>query len=154
MVSDFVPFVKPCSSTSRVWRRISSGDGQDETAVHFIAIDEAGHALGTARLLETGQIGRMAVLANQRGRGIGRRLLDLAIEHAKTQGLGNVFLHAQTDAINFYRKAGFVTTGGTFMEAGIEHVSMTMPLPVPFEIRRKHATPENRQPGPTHGGTR
>jgi predicted GNAT family N-acyltransferase len=108
-------------------------DGQDETAAHFIALDEAGRALGTGRLLEGGQIGRMAVLADQRGRGIGRRILDLAVEHAKNQGLTEVFLHAQADAVEFYGKAGFVTTGGTFMEAGIEHVSMTMQLPIPFE---------------------
>ncbi len=38
-------------------------DGLDESADHFIALNEAGVALGTARLLNTGQIGRMAVLA-------------------------------------------------------------------------------------------
>ena len=113
--------------------RETEWDGQDATAVHFIALDEAGQALGTARLLADGQIGRMAVLAGERGRGIGRKLLDLAVEQAKQQGLTDVFLHAQADVTDFYRKAGFVVTGGTFMEAGIEHVPMRMQLPIPFQ---------------------
>lgn len=108
-------------------------DGLDETASHFIALDESGQAVGTARLLPDGQIGRMAVLRERRGQHIGRRLLDTAIEHAKEKALTRVFLHAQTDAVGFYQKAGFVTTGETFMEAGIEHVSMELQLPIPFE---------------------
>jgi len=58
-------------------------DGLDEDASHFIALNEMGLALGTAQLLtNTGQIGRMAVLKEQRGRDIGRQLLKAAIDHA------------------------------------------------------------------------
>lgn len=108
-------------------------DGEDETAHHFLALTEAGQAIGCARLLPSGQIGRMAVLPSHRGTGLGRRLLDAAIDQAKALGMTRVFLHAQRQAEGFYRKAGFLEEGGEFMEAGIPHVSMTLALPIPFE---------------------
>lgn len=103
-------------------------DDQDEGSQHFIAEDQDGHALGCARLLPTGQIGRMAVLREQRGSGIGRRLLEAALEEARTQGMREVFLHAQTHALEFYRKSGFVPYGDEFMEAGIPHREMMRTL--------------------------
>jgi predicted GNAT family N-acyltransferase len=107
-------------------------DGEDDHAHHFIALNEAGQALGCARLLPSGQIGRMAVLPSYRGTGLGARLLQATIEHAKTLGMERVFLHAQRQAEPFYRKAGFLQEGGEFMEAGIPHVPMALALPIPF----------------------
>ena len=116
-------------------------DGQDEDATHFLAMNEAGQAIGCARLLPTGQIGRMAVVADQRKRGIGNRLLEEAVEEAKRQRLTKVFLHAQSHATEFYRRGGFLPTGVEFMEAGIPHVAMDMELPIPFEIPVEVAKP-------------
>ncbi len=109
-------------------------DGLDEEANHFLALNEMGLALGTARLLpSTGQIGRMAVLKEQRGRDIGRQLLKAAVDHAVEVGLQRVFLHAQTHAEGFYRKSGFLPSGAEFMEAGIPHIEMELALPIPFK---------------------
>lgn len=108
-------------------------DGADDAASHFLAVNEAGQALGCARLLPTGQIGRMAVLAEHRRRGLGQRLLSEAVEEAKRQGMPSVHLHAQTHAAGFYRKAGFLPEGGEFMEAGMPHQEMVLELPIPFE---------------------
>jgi predicted GNAT family N-acyltransferase len=108
-------------------------DGRDEEATHFIALNAAGQALGCARLLPDGQIGRMAVLESHRGTGLGMRLLEAAIAEATQRGMRSVFLHAQTHALGFYRKAGFVPEGSEFFEAGIPHFAMTLPLPVAFE---------------------
>lgn len=108
-------------------------DGEDDAATHFLAVTEAGQAVGCARLLPSGQIGRMAVLPELRGTGLGRRLLDEAIEEAKRQGFTRVHLHAQSHALEFYRKGGFLPVGGEFMEAGIPHQAMELELPIPFE---------------------
>lgn len=107
-------------------------DDADAEAKHFLAEDHRGTAVGTARLLPSGQIGRMAVLAERRGFGIGRALLDAAIEAAEAEGRFSVFLHAQTHAQDFYAKAGFHVVGGEFEEAGIAHVQMERALGIPF----------------------
>jgi predicted GNAT family N-acyltransferase len=113
-------------------------DGLDDDAIHFIALNEAGQALGTARLLATGQIGRMAVLAEQRRRGIGRKLLEAAVAEATNVGLARVFLHAQRHAEDFYRKSGFLPVGPEFLEAGIPHIEMVRELPIPFRASQAH----------------
>ena len=100
-------------------------DGMDETSVHFVAESSDGGVIGTARLMPSGQIGRMAVLIPYRNHGIGRKLLDFAIGRADQLGVKKVFLHAQSHALEFYRKAGFVVEGPEFDEAGIPHRSMT-----------------------------
>lgn len=119
-------------------------DGEDEVCTHILALTEAGQAVGCARLMPSGQIGRMAVLPEFRGTGLGRRLLDEAIEEAKRQGMRHVHLHAQTHAAGFYRKAGFLPVGGEFMEAGIPHQGMELELPIPFESPGKVSAPQVR----------
>jgi len=116
-------------------------DGQDQQASHFLAITEAGQHVGCARLLADGQIGRMAVLADFRGQGIGFDLLNLAIEHSKTQGLIQLFLNAQSHATDFYRRAGFVPVGREFLEADKPHQRMELILPIPFEAPGDVARP-------------
>jgi predicted GNAT family N-acyltransferase len=108
-------------------------EDQDQDAHHFLAINEAGQPVGCARLLPSGQIGRMAVIETLRGRSIGERLLAAAVERARDLGMQRLFLNAQTQAEGFYRRAGFLPVGGIFMEAGIPHQRMELELPVPFE---------------------
>ena len=102
-------------------------DGQDEASRHFIAEDGTGTAVGTARLMPSGQIGRMAVLKPLRGKGIGARLLAATVDAARRGGYERIFLHAQIEAEGFYERAGFRGVGETFMEAGIEHRPMELP---------------------------
>lgn len=99
-------------------------DGRDETAIHVLAMMPDGKPVGTARLLDSGQIGRMAVLRDYRNRGIGGRMLMRLLEIAAENNIGNLFLNSQCDAIPFYKKFGFIEQGGTFTEAGILHRKM------------------------------
>ena len=103
-------------------------DGRDAGASHFLATDEAGNAVGTARLLDDGQIGRIAVLPAFRRRGLGRRLLTLAMDSARARGDRRVWLHAQIDAQDLYLQAGFRIVGERFIEAGIPHIGMERDL--------------------------
>lgn len=103
-------------------------DDEDATATHLLAVDASGLALGCARLLTSGQIGRMAVLAPFRGQGIGASLLAAAEAAARQQHRKGVFLHAQTHAIPFYARNGYRVCSDEFMDAGIPHRSMEKQL--------------------------
>ncbi|MEQ9450917.1 MAG: GNAT family N-acetyltransferase [Pseudomonadales bacterium] len=119
-------------------------DDQDPIAAHFLALNEAGQALGCARLVASGQIGRMAVLEEHRGRGLGERLLAAAVADARAQKMDRVFLHAQAYVEAFYRKAGFVVCGPEFEEVGIRHLPMEMRLPLEFEAPEVDTRPAVR----------
>jgi len=88
--------------------------------------------LATGRLvLQEGapaRIGRMATSRLVRGSGIGRQVLDALIAAARSRGVREVMLHAQTSAQNFYLRAGFAPHGAVFEEAGISHIEMRRTL--------------------------
>lgn len=103
-------------------------DDRDDTAHHWLASLLDGTPIGTARLLTDGQIGRMAVLEEHRGKGVGGAMLSQAVSRARDLGFESVFLHAQSHAVSFYEKAGFHVVGEEFMEAGIAHRMMEQQL--------------------------
>ncbi len=99
-------------------------DEWDPQCVHALARLADGRAVGTARLLPDGHIGRMAVRAPWRGQGIGSALLSALMAVARRRGDDAVVLAAQVHARQFYARHGFVQEGEVFMDAGIEHVLM------------------------------
>lgn len=102
-------------------------DDADEECFHWLAYDED-NVIGCCRMKKNGHIGRMAVLNNYRGKGVGRALLDTATTFAQSIQLFECFLYSQTQAIPFYRKAGFIVTGEEFFDAGIAHQSMRLQI--------------------------
>ena len=105
----------------------ASSSAHEAIGVPYYARDADGGAIGTGRLLvqgKSGHIGRMAVLADWRGKGVGRALLERLLEEAATLHLQNLALHSQTQACGFYRGFGFVEEGPEYMEAGIPHRTM------------------------------
>ena len=99
-------------------------DGLDASCVHALASAADGSAIGTGRLTPDGRIGRMAVLADWRGCGVGAALLAVLIEAARALGMRALHLHAQTHAVAFYERFGFAVHGPAFDEAGIPHREM------------------------------
>lgn len=99
----------------------------DQSAHHWLVIKDKA-IIGCGRLLANGKIGRMAILKDHRQQGIGFKLLQTIIEFAKQEGFFEIQLSAQTHAQTFYEKAGFTSKGAHFMEAGIEHIGMSMRL--------------------------
>ena len=104
-------------------------DDLDDEAIHLLACDE-GRGVGTARLLvsgDTGKIGRVCVLPEGRGRGIGAGLIraGVAVFRAKG-GLATVMLGAQTHALGFYEALGFQPVGEIYDDAGIPHREMIL----------------------------
>ncbi|HEX9181026.1 MAG TPA: GNAT family N-acetyltransferase [Burkholderiales bacterium] len=103
-------------------------DGLDPECAHFLACGASGEAIGTARLTPDGHVGRMAVLAPWRGRGVGRALMGAVLGEARRRGMRELALNAQTHAQGFYLRFGFLPEGGEFLDAGIPHVRMTRQL--------------------------
>ena len=99
-------------------------DAMDAQCLHAVAFNSEGKPIATGRLLPDGHIGRMAVLQEARGGGIGGMILQALIEAAQERGDRVLMLNAQTHAEPFYARYGFAREGDEFMEAGIPHIAM------------------------------
>ncbi|MGX1473919.1 UNVERIFIED_CONTAM: putative GNAT family N-acyltransferase [Streptomyces canus] len=111
-------------------------DAYDAVAVHVLAVREDGVPLGTGRLLygaaaagktggvTVGSLGRLAVTQAARGLGVGAALVRAVEDAARARGLVAVDLHAQTHALGFYERLGYVAYGPEFPDAGIPHRAM------------------------------
>ena len=76
-----------------------------------------------------GKVGRVCVLAEVRGTGLGAALMRAAVDHYRTvPGIETVKLGAQTHALGFYERLGFEAVGPEYMDAGIPHRDMTLAL--------------------------
>jgi predicted GNAT family N-acyltransferase len=104
-------------------------DRDDPAARHAVARDGAA-AVGAGRYFDAGsgtaQIGRLAVLAQRRGQGIGAALLAALIEAAQRGGFARARLFAQLHAREFYRRAGFAEDGELVSDAGVPHQPMVL----------------------------
>ena len=105
-------------------------DEYDAVATHFLLRDGE-TPLATARLVDKyglAKIGRVAVLKEARGRGLGLLLMQAVIEEAKHRGFTESVLDAQTYAVPFYARLGYVAEGEEFDDAGIPHFLMRRKL--------------------------
>jgi len=103
-------------------------DEFDSISMHVLVQGSAGQPIGTARLLPDGRIGRLAVLKEWRGKGIGSAIMKRILEEMNNRGLQKAMLHAQTTVISFYERLGFQVSGKEFIEAGIPHIKMILRL--------------------------
>ena len=102
-------------------------DGFDDDATHaLILLDDK--AIGTGRILPDGHIGRVAVLKEYRGQGVGKLIMKILIEWAQDNYLQSLWLSSQWHARGFYIDLNFTCTGEKFEEAGIDHIKMTRKL--------------------------
>jgi len=111
-------------------------DDYDSIAEHALAYVN-GQCVATARIYldeqnpSKAKIGRMAVLKEFRGQGIGTALLGEAIRAGMMQGASVFELHAQQSAVPFYAKLQFKPDGAIFDEVGIPHQCMRLVLGAP-----------------------
>ncbi|UWQ21770.1 GNAT family N-acetyltransferase [Jannaschia sp. W003] len=102
-------------------------DGTDGGCAHWLLREADGRAVATLRSKVTDgemHVGRVATLADARGRGHGRALMDAAVAEAQAGGLRAVVLSAQESAVAFYEAQGFRAEGAPYMDAGIPHRTM------------------------------
>ncbi|NLY43292.1 MAG: GNAT family N-acetyltransferase [Clostridiaceae bacterium] len=103
-------------------------DSLDESA-HHLVVYENDTPVATGRLIiKDGKYyaGRIAVLKEHRGKHFGDLVVRMLVRKAFDLGAKEVHLHAQTRVKEFYEKIGFKAYGETFLDAGIEHISMVI----------------------------
>jgi predicted GNAT family N-acyltransferase len=100
-------------------------DAAGAAAWHFVLLDrESGQAVACARLRAYGteaKVERVAVLAEQRGLGLGRGIMEAAERTASEHGYPGLLLHAQLPVVPFYERLGWRAEGPEFSEAGMGH---------------------------------
>ncbi len=117
-------------------------DGVDYDAVHLFTLDALARCASCCRIYRDEaekeneqkqepekccwRIGRL--IARERGRGCGMRLLRAAVDECARLGADEIRLHAQQYAIGFYEKAGFEVCSNIFLEDGIPHAEMRLEL--------------------------
>ncbi len=106
-------------------------DGEDETSEQLIASLDKEY-VGTARIRycdeTTAKIERLAVLPIARGCGVGKKIMEKALEVIDSKNIPEVVIHAQEYVKGLHQKLGFQQEGEVFEEAGIRHVKMRKKL--------------------------
>lgn len=102
-------------------------DEYDDCAIHFVAYDGT-QPVGAARLREyenrVGKIERVAIRAERRGEGWGRKIMAAVETTAHEEGFALLRLDSQNDAIGFYERLGYEVVSESFIDAGIPHRTM------------------------------
>lgn len=114
-------------------------DQRDPHCIHAVTYNDEGMPIATGRLdpLYGGKIGRVAVLKKYRGKGVGRKIMQVLEKAARQKGLSEVNLHAQTSALDFYRKLNYVEEGSLFYEENIPHKTMRKKLGQEAKSKRR-----------------
>ena len=107
-------------------------DDYDKIAWQCILYKD-GAAIGTARLIpqdKIGKIGRVAILKEFRGLGLGFKIMETILDQAEKLSYESLNLSAQVYAVPFYEKLGFSVVGNEYLEDGEPHINMTKALAV------------------------
>lgn len=102
-------------------------DELDAVSLHVV-VYTAGQAIATARLLANDWVGRVAVLKNYRGLGIGQLVMQNIIAQAQREQRGGLYLSAQEHALDFYARLGFQQQGESYLDCNIPHITMHLAL--------------------------
>ena len=106
-------------------------DGRDKNGWHVFATDEQGKLKACLRFVEkdSDSVHMGRVITVDRGTGMGAILLKAGIQAVKDNtDKKQIYLEAQSYALGFYQKAGFVVIGEEFVEDGIPHFPMMYTL--------------------------
>ena len=105
-------------------------DGKDQESIH-IYTEEHGRILAYLRAFKRAddvlQMGR--VLTRNHGLGLGGKILHDGIAIIKQEmNPSQIYIEAQTYAIGFYGREGFLVSSEEFLEDGIPHVEMLLDI--------------------------
>jgi predicted GNAT family N-acyltransferase len=103
-------------------------DELDPISIH-IAATTNGEIVGYVRVTlgsQDAQLSQMAVEISARKKGLGKELLDKALERVKEAGIKRVSLNSRLNGLKFYQKMGFKSVGEVFSskKSGLLHMRM------------------------------
>jgi ElaA protein len=104
-------------------------DGLDQGAWHLL-LRVDGTLAGYSRLIAPPvRIGRVAVAAPLRGRGLGRRLMEEVLSFCRERyPAQDIVLAAQLDLASFYESFDFAVISEPYDDFGVMHVEMSLRL--------------------------
>lgn len=103
-------------------------DEFEDESQHFLVYDKD-LPVATARWRPTNnglKLERFAVLKEYRGKGNGLKILKAVLNDLPNTDQ-SIYLHAQIQVVDFYKKVGFISEGEMFEEANIQHYKMCLP---------------------------
>lgn len=108
-------------------------DKTDSTAIHVVIYDD-GKPVATARTFpkedeaDCYTIGRVAVLKQYRGRGLGAMIMEKIEDEIRKRGISNAYLSSQDHAVEFYKSVGYTPYGDWYYDEHCLHMKMRKSL--------------------------
>ncbi len=108
-------------------------DSIDAEAVHILMKTDGGMPVATCRIfwdnkMDSHVLGRLAVLKENRGGGVGSQVVREALDYVEKSGGKKLMLHSQCSAAEFYEKLGFSSFGEVEYEQDCPHIWMVKEL--------------------------
>ena len=104
-------------------------DDVDNVAIHLVLFDDYKAPIATCRVFwskerNTYILGRLAVTKEERGKNIGKTIVEEAERCVQKMGGKEIQLHAQCRITSFYERLGFTTFGDIEYEENCPHIWM------------------------------
>lgn len=103
-------------------------DEYDKMSVYALVFDESDRPVGTGRLFVDADgrfsVGRVCVLREERNKGFGDLVMRMLLARALDLNAPSVYLSAQADKKDFYKKYGFTEFGEPYLDEGSLHIGM------------------------------
>lgn len=98
-------------------------DEHDGEGTKYIVLTDAGYPVATCRFYELDQdkamIGRVVVLPEYRGRGLGRKVILEAEKWISESGYNEIIIESRTEAVDFYHKLGYEQADNKIIKSGV-----------------------------------
>ena len=98
-------------------------DDKDCDGTRYIVLLDDGYPVATCRFYEISKgevtLGRVVVLPEYRGKGLGQLVVSEAEKWIKELGYESIHIDSRTVAVDFYAKLGYIKTDDTVMQSGV-----------------------------------
>jgi len=107
-------------------------DDEDQSCQHYMLMDEdqiAVYLRTFERESSVYGIGRIVTHSSHRGQGLGRKLIQRAIDDiSEISNVTHILIHAQAHLIKYYESFGFEICSEEYLEDNIPHINLQISL--------------------------